>query len=133
VGRNIKEVMAFHKLIPLGTTDVLHERVKGEGTIEGIKVRFYSGQVHALQVRVFVEHKGNKIEDLITYVSTGKEVLTGDDDNFSFPVVVPVSNDDVVKVWVKNDSSTKGHNLSVDVIVDYYGGQNRVIGGLSEE
>lgn len=125
-----KEVMTFRKVIPFQTKDVLAQRVKGSGTIEGFRVRFYPGQVHALQVIVFVEHKGQKIEYLTSSVSTGKPYLSGDDDYFEFPVIVPVENDDYIKVSVFNDGADVDHNLVVDVFVDYYGGNKRVVGGV---
>ena len=38
------EVISFRKVIGKGATDVLSERVKGPGTIEGLRVKFYPGQ-----------------------------------------------------------------------------------------
>lgn len=123
-----KEVMTFRKVIPAGHTDVLAQRVKGAGTIERIFVRFYPGQAGTLHVVPFVEHKGQKLEYMLSSVSTGKNYLSGDDDAFEFDVVVPVQNDDFVKVRVTN-TGDYDYDLVVDVSIDYYGGSKRIIGG----
>ena len=124
------EIMSFRKVIPANTPDLLSERVKGPGTIEGIKVKFYPGQQKALRIVPFVEHKGSKTEQLITYPSTTDQFLAGDDDYFIFPVIVEVDNDDFVKIRAVNTDLVNAYTCVVDVIIDYYAGKKRVIGGL---
>lgn len=126
---NKKEVIAFRHTIPPGGKGVLSERIKADGTIEGIKVKFYIGQELYLKVMPYIRHIGNKVEYPITVVGNGGKWLTGDDDNFSFEVVIPVKNDDEFVVEFENTSDYE-YNLVVDVIVDYYGGQNRIVGGM---
>lgn len=106
---------------------ILKERVKDNGTIEGIRVRFYSGQQLALRVNPYIEHKGQKIENLLTYSEGSNPWLAGDDDPFEYPCVVTVEYDDYVKVWVQNTDAANDYDLVLDVIIDYYNGQNRVV------
>lgn len=122
-----KEIVAFRKTIPANTSDVLAERIKADGTIEELRVRFYQGQQKALQVHIFVEHKGSKIEEMITYPSTSDGFLSGDDDYFIFPVSIPVAYDDYLKVAVKNTETQYPYSLSCDIVIDYLGGKNRVV------
>lgn len=129
--RSKKEVIPFKKKIPPNTTDVLHERVKAAGTIEGVRIRFYAGQEGDLQVNPYVERKGGAMDQLFSYVATGDSYLSGEDDYFEYPVAVAVDNDEFVKVRVKNVDTQYTYTLSCDVIVDYYGGKNRVIAGVS--
>lgn len=129
-----KETISFRKEIAPNTKETMVERVKADGTIEGMMVRFYRGQELALKVRPYIEHKGKKIEDLVTYPSTGVIVagelvatdkfLSGDDDVFNFDVSVTVENDDYIKIWVHNTSTIYTYNVVVDITVDYIGGKN---------
>jgi hypothetical protein len=123
---NKKEPIVFIKKIPPGVTDVLSERVKGDGTIEGFTVRFFPGQENSLRVRPFVEHRGGTIEELVTYVETGDRFLSGDNDYDEYAAAIPVRNDDYVKVHVTNTSPYE-YTLKIVVNVDYLGGQNRMM------
>lgn len=97
-----KEVISFRKEINASKTDVLQERIKSDGTIEEIRVRFYQGVQKSLQVEPFIEHKGHQIEQMISYPSTTDQFISGDDDYFIYPVSVPVEYDDFIKVKAKN-------------------------------
>jgi hypothetical protein len=123
-----KEIITFREVIPANTLQTLEfkERIKANGTIETVKVRFYKGQQKALEVYPFVRHKGNKDESLITY-SGSTSHLSGDDDYFIYDVVVPVENDDQMMIHVKNIDPTYAYTMVVDVAVDYYGGKDRVV------
>lgn len=114
-----KEPILFHKKILANTTDVLAERVKSDGMITSLIVRFYSGQEGSLQVSPFVEHKGNKVEYMVTFPNTSKTFISGDDDIFTFPLSLSVEYDDFIKVHVKNNSSYD-YDLVCHVIVSYY-------------
>ena len=122
-----REVVSFRKTIAAGTSDTLVERVKAAGTIEEIRVKFYLGQTGDLRVRPFVEHKGRKIEDVITYPSTANPYLSGEDDYFVFPISISVGYDDYIKVWVQNVDAVNSYTLVVDYVIDYLGGKNRVV------
>lgn len=124
-----KEIVSFRKVILANTTDVLHERIKADGTIENVKIRLYQGNQKSLRVRPYVEHKGSKIEDVITYASTSDNFISGDDDYFVFDITVPVQYDDYIKIWVQNVDGTYDYTLSVDVEVDYIGGKTSRKGG----
>lgn len=129
-GVNKKETIAFIKNIAASTDLKLSERVKGEGTIEKFTVRFYPGQERSLQVRATVIHKGNKTEDLVTYPEGGENYLSGDDDSLSFNIVIPVENDDEIVLYVKNIDATYEYTLVAYIEIDYFGGKNRVVGGV---
>jgi hypothetical protein len=125
-----KESISFRKQIPASASDIVTERIKAPGTIERVKVKFYQGQQLALQVRPTVEHKGKQIEDLITYAQGTNKNLSGDNDYFEFDVVVSVDYDDEIKIFVTNTDATNNYDLTVDIEIDYFGGKNRVIGGV---
>ena len=125
---NKKEVITFRKAINPLEELLLIERVKDNGTVENVKLRFYSGQEMKLKVLPFVRHTGNKIEYL-TSSPTGDYFIAGDDDNFILDVVVPVFYDDEIHVKVINESSEYIYNLVCDVTVDYYMGTDRIVAG----
>lgn len=124
-----KEVIVSRKTVLSGTNDTIEERVKGEGTIEEVRIRFYSGEQLSLKINPYVEHKGEKNENLLTYPKGTDNFITGDDDPFVFPVCVPVSNDDIIKIFYEN-TGTAESRLAVDIVVDYYAGRDRVVGGV---
>jgi hypothetical protein len=124
---NKKEAVVFIKTIQPGEMLTFSERVKSDGTIEQVKIRFFRGQQKTLLVRPYVQHKGNKIEDLITYPEDTDQALSGDDDNLNYETIVPVQYDDNLKVWVKNTDGVNAYTLHVSVMIDYYGGTQRVV------
>jgi hypothetical protein len=125
-----KEVVSFRKSIPANTTMAFTERVKGPGTIEGLNVKFYQGQQMSLHMNPSVVHKGEKRESLLTFAGSTDAFLSGDNDTFNYPCTISVDNDDYINISVTNTDATYAYNLSVDVIIDYYAGNNRVIGGV---
>lgn len=128
---NKKEVISFRQPINPNTVDqIFKTRVKSDGTVEEVRVRFYRGQQLALQVDPIVFHKGNKREDLIYYAQGTHNYLAGDDDYFVYPVVVPVEADDYVSVMVSNTDPANTYTMCVDIILDYYGGKDRIVGGV---
>lgn len=128
-GINKVETISFVKTIVAGATDVLQERVKGAGTVEKIRGKFYTGQEHSLKVRPFIEHKGAKIEDMITYASTSRGYLSGDDESFEITINMPVQNDDFIKIHVEN-TSIYDYTLNIKIEIDYFAGTKRIIGGV---
>ena len=127
---NKKEVISIRKIILANSTDTIIERIKGDGTVEGIKVKFYQGQQRALHVMPFIEHRGARIEHLVTYPATADKFLSGENDNLDLPCVVSVDNDDYFKVSVVNTDPVNDYTLVLDAVIDYYAGKERVIGGL---
>jgi hypothetical protein len=71
-----KEVVVFRKLIPFGSSDKLTERIKDNGVIESLRVRFYPGAENTLQVRVYANHKINQREDLLSH-NEGEIIISG--------------------------------------------------------
>jgi len=127
---NKQEVISFKKVIPAGTVAEYSERVKGEGTVEKISATFYEGQNGLLHVRPYIQHKGEKIEDLITYPTGCEKYIAGNaESNKVYDVCVSVENDDDIYVFVDN-TSAEDLTLTVEIVVDYYEGKNRVIGGV---
>lgn len=129
---NKKEVMVFRKLVPPNSKGKITERIKDNGTIEKLMIKFYIGQELHLRVWPYIRHNGNKIESLVTIA--GDDVrddmfLTGDDDTFIFDVVAPVYYDDELVVEFENISDYE-YNLVVDITVDYYLGTDRIVGGV---
>lgn len=127
---NKKEVITFRKKIDALEKVKLIERIKADGIIESIKIRFYMGQELQLKVLPYVAHRGNKVEYMTTNpVGNGDYSIAGDDDYFIFDVAVPVRYDDDLIVSVENISSEFAYNLSCDITIDYLFGTNRVITG----
>lgn len=129
-GPNTMEVMHFQKTIPAGETSDARQRVKANGTVEQLRVRFYTGQQKSLQVNPIVLHKGEKAEPLVSYLKGGDPFIAGEDDYFVFPVVVPVEYDDEIVIYYTNTDLANPYTLSVQVIVDYFGGTDRIVGGV---
>jgi hypothetical protein len=125
-----KEVVAIRMNIPAGTTVTVLERIKAQGTVEELRVRFYPGQERELHVMPIVLHKGDQAEQLLTYPEGSENFLSGDDDSMIFPCVVAVDNDDHLKVTAQNTNITYDYTLCIDVVIDYYAGKNRVSGGV---
>lgn len=115
-----KEIVSFRKDIAPNTNDWLQERIKANGVVTEIRVRFYPGVERSLKVRPYVEHKGKKPEDMFTYPATTEPFITGDDDYYTFPVWVEVAYDDFVKIYVQNTELTYTYTLVVDVVVQYF-------------
>lgn len=126
---NKKEVITYRKkLAPLEEIELI-ERVKDNGTVENIKLRFYSGQEMQLKVLPYIKHIGNKIE-YVTSSPTGDYYLAGDDDNFLLDVVVPINYDDEIVVKAINLSNINSYDMVCDITIDYYMGTDRVVGGV---
>lgn len=121
---NKREVISFRKSIAAGASDIIRERVKSPGTLEEVRVRFNPGQGNTLRVRPVVEHKGNRIEDLVTYPGGTNQFLSGDDDYFILPCSITVDNDDFVEV-IANNTGAFTYTIVVDVVIDYLYGQER--------
>jgi hypothetical protein len=115
-----KEVVSFRKVIAPATTEVLKERIKDNGEIEEIRIRFNTGQERALKVRPYVIHHANRQEDVFTYAETTETHLSGEDDYFIFPVSVSVQYDDQIAVWVSNTDLSFSYTVSVDVVISYF-------------
>lgn len=130
---NKKEVIVFRKNVPPNSKGRIMERVKDNGTIEKLMLRFYMGQELKLGVWPYIKHNGNKIESMVTIA--GDETrdnlyLTGDDDQLVFDVVIPVYYDDEIIVEYENTSSEYEYNLVCDITIDYYLGTDRIVGGV---
>jgi len=122
-----QESVSFRKILTVGQETTMKEFIKDDGTIEGLRVRFNQGQQGSLLVRPYIEVKGGSIIDLVTYQQDSDQYLSGDDDKFEFDISLPVGRNDQICVYAKNNSATYGRTVVVDIIVDYYGGQNRVV------
>jgi hypothetical protein len=118
-----KEVMSFRQDVPAGETVIIKERIKDNGTIEQVRVRFYAGQEKELQVRPYVEHHARNSEDVISYAEGTQPFLSGEDDEFIFPCAVDVQYDDSFVVWAKNNDLVYTYTVSVDVVISYFGSE----------
>jgi hypothetical protein len=123
---DMKESIVIRRSVAAGESGTVRERLKADGTVEEIRVRFYPGQEGDLQVMPYILHKGERREDLLTFPAGSDRFLSGDDDYVVFPLSVSFEYDDNLQIDFKN-IATFPYTLSVDVIVDYLGGQNRVV------
>lgn len=128
---NAVKPILFKKIIAPGTSEILSERIKFDGTVEGVRIKFYSGQERDLKVRPYVEHVGARTEELITYPKGCENYLSGEDSYLNFSVTLPVEQDDQILVEVINEDLENPYTLDVTIIVDYYNGINHNIGGVA--
>lgn len=125
---NKKEVISFRAAVAPNTTNtIFREQVKADGTVEKVSVRFYPGQQMSLHVFPFISHKGDQTESLVTYPKNTNNYLAGDDDYLVFDMVATVEYLDWIEVMVSNVDPANTYTLVVDVVVDYYGGKQRVV------
>jgi len=127
---NKVETISFMKTILASSTDIISERIKSDGTVEKIRVNFYSGPQGDLHVKPMLLRKGNKREELITYPIGTNQYLSGDNEVIEMNVNVSVENDDQIRLEVENVDATNDYTLNVQIEIDYYGGQKRVVGGV---
>lgn len=118
---NKKEVIAIRKNIKANTEEIITERIKSNGYITNISIKFYVGQELALQVSPYVLHKGDRREDLFTYPRGTDNYLSGDDDYFKYNINLEVEYDDEIKIHVKNTSEYYNYDVVVDLGIEYKG------------
>jgi hypothetical protein len=114
-----KEVIAIRKDVLPNEKVTIRERIKDNGLIEELRVRFYPGQERALQVRPYVLHDSRRIEDVFTYPDNTELFISGDDDYLIFPVSVGVRYDDEFIVEAFNNNANYTYTVVVDVVVSY--------------
>lgn len=114
-----KEAVSFRATIQPGEKRRLFERVKWNGSVHEVRVRFYPGPEGALHVQPYIQHKAEQIENMFTYAGETDGYISGDDDYFVYPVHVPVETDDKIAVFAYNTDANYAYTLSVDVIVGY--------------
>ncbi|MBK5251102.1 MAG: hypothetical protein JJE29_00430 [Peptostreptococcaceae bacterium] len=122
---NTKEVIHFSKTIAAGATDTLNARIKNNGTLEEIRVRFYEGANKELAIRPVIDTRGN-LQEIFSYATSGDSSIKGNDDYFVLPVNMPVKLDDVAKVMVVS-SSLIDLDFVVDFVIDYKAGLERAV------
>lgn len=122
-----KEVISFRYDVLPNTMITLGERIKGDCTVDEIRIRFYQGQQLSLEVYPFIQHKGNMVESFFTYAGGSKQVISGENDYFVFPISIACEENDQVKVRIQNKDAVNTYTASIDVVVDYLGGTARAI------
>lgn len=104
--------------LPLSDTRI-KERLKDNGSVKEVRIRFYPGVERTLKVRPYVLHKAGRAEDFFTYPSGTEPYITGNDDQLIFPVLIDFEYDDEIVVDFENVGDYP-YTLSVDIIVSYY-------------
>lgn len=113
-----KEIISIRKDIEPGQKLNFKERLKDNGALVMVNVRFYPGVEGDLKVKPFILHKNNKAEDIVTYAEGSDSNISGDDDKFSFPVYVDFQYDDEFVCYVENQGAFP-YTLVIDAIVEY--------------
>lgn len=116
------EVLSYRVNVLPGQELELKERIKDNGRVSEIRIRFYPGQERQLRVRPFILHTNNRAENILTFVDTTETYLTGDNDYFVFPVSSELFLDDEFVVWTKNDNDLYVYTVVVDVVINYLEG-----------
>lgn len=116
-----KEVITLRKDIAGdGNVYSFAERVKADGQIEELRIRFYPGLERELQIRPYVLHKGSKAEDFFSYVEGTELFLTGDDDYFVYPLNIQVEYDDQIVIECKNVNINEyTYTAVLDIVISY--------------
>lgn len=113
-----KEIIAIRKDIEPGQKLEFKERLKDNGALVSVTVRFYPGVENDLKVEPFILHKGNRREDILTYVENSNAYISGDDDIFNFPVYVEFKYDDEFVIEAENIGAFP-YTLVVDALIEY--------------
>jgi hypothetical protein len=113
------EVISFRYDVDPVEEFTLKERLKADGVVTQVNIRFYTGVENSLEVKPFVLHKGRRAEDIFTYAEFTKPSISGDDDFFQFPVTLDFQYDDEFCVYFKNSDPVNTYTLCVDVFVNY--------------
>jgi hypothetical protein len=118
-----REVIAIRQNMAPGQVAEIVERVKYDGNIERINVRFYAGQENELTVLPYVRHKGKKNETFFTFPEGTDPYLSGEDDHLEYPLSIDVEYDDEIVVRAENKSggvNAYDYTLVVDIVISYY-------------
>lgn len=104
-------------------------------TVEDVRVRFYAGPRLDVSARPYVEHNRRQRTDRVDLINfpddpSAKDAVDGEDDDFGFDVSEPVDAGDVVGVEFENVNPDYDYPVTVDVIVDFEGGQSRPLGSV---
>jgi hypothetical protein len=116
------EVILFRYDADAGEAFTLKERMKADGVVTQVNIRFYAGAELALEVKPFLLHKGRRVEDVFTYPEYTKMAISGDDDFFQFPVSLTFELDDEFCVYFINTDTANTYTVCVDVFVNYEAG-----------
>jgi hypothetical protein len=116
------EVISFRYDVDPLEEFTLKERMKADGVVNQVNIRFYPGCELSLEVKPFVLHKGRRAEDIFTYAGSSKQAISGDDDFFQFPVSVTFELDDEFCVYFINTDTANTYTVCVDVFVNYEAG-----------
>lgn len=102
-----------------GASGEIRERVKANGVVRQIMLRFYTGQQLDLHIMPFVMHTGKRREDLVTYPEGARQYLSGEDDQMVIPTQVNVYYDDEIVVRYENQDPDNTYTVVVYVHLDY--------------
>lgn len=124
-----KENFFVQDEVAVSSTETYTQRIKADGTLEKMSIRFYPGCSKTLQIYAYIKRKGNNALEAIC--SMGSEAFfAGDDDKFVLDVVTPVNLDDEIYIKAINTDAVNVRNFVCSISVDYYGGLKRIIGGV---
>jgi hypothetical protein len=99
---------------------VISERLKDNGQVQEVRVRFYPGVERTLQVSPYVLHKNNRREDFFTYPEGTEPYITGDNDYLIFPCSLDFQYDDEICIEYNHAGGDFPYTLAVDVVVTYH-------------
>jgi hypothetical protein len=116
-----KEVIAIRRDMQPLEEVTIKERVKYNGFIQSIYLRFYAGQEEELKVLPYVVHKGQKVEHFFTFGEDTDNLLAGEDDSLSFGLTIPIELDDEIHVRITNTNDTYNYTAVcyIEVVYDF--------------
>jgi hypothetical protein len=93
-----------------------------DGTIENLSLRIYLGPALDLRVDPYLMRFNGRRQNLIEYVTGGKQFLDGDDDRYSFNVSIPIRRNELIVCDYWNLDLVNPYDFRLTVEIDYAGG-----------
>ena len=118
---NISYPYVFRKAVPAGEKGVMEIELTGHGFATEVVIIFAAGENGTLQIRPYVMHPGELINDLLRYA--GDNFISGDDSTYRLPCYQEIENHTKLRLAYENTAAagTADSQIMVDVIVQYDG------------
>lgn len=111
-----KPVLFRKEIAPL-EKDKLTYRIPSNGTIDKLTVRFYPGPEGDLRIRPLLINYSDQPQRIVHYAEGGKDYISGENDEYNYPVSIAVQIDDEIHIYYENLDATNTYSLVVDVVL----------------
>lgn len=122
------DVISFRQTIPPLGEGFYGWIVPAVGTVEDIFIYFPQGQEGKLQLWPVIIQSGSEVPtDIILAAPGTNKYLSGDDYEINRKVTRPLTPGDEIRVYYKNAETVYNMDMFVDVSIDYYADNRRVV------